>query len=375
MAFVSTSEAIALLAVLLASLGGGALLVLTQRWHGRLSLDHDTTGVQKLHKSPVPRVGGVGIALGLLIGGLLFQHRHADDANGAMALLLLLCATPVFTAGLLEDLTKRVSVRMRLLASAASALAAVWLLDAQLTRLDTPGLDLLMIFGPFAALFTCFAVSGVTHSVNIIDGLNGLASGSVAIMLSGLGAIAWMEDDTVVLQLCLMGVAALLGFMVLNYPFGKLFMGDSGAYLSGLWLSACAVLLLMRNPQVSTWGVLLVCIYPVWETAFSMYRRHVIRRVSSGAADMQHLHHLVLQQVIASRIGEHAPSWVHHGLATPVCWLLILGCQGMALTNYAETNWVMFGSIVFAIIYVALYKAAQDGGALVHRTSEPPHHQ
>lgn len=359
MAFASMTEAISFIATLLCSLGVSALLVLTQRWHGWLSLDHDTTGVQKLHKSPVPRVGGMGIALGLLAGGLLLQHQSTDE-SGKMALLLLLCAMPVFTAGLLEDLTKRVSVRMRLLASVVSALFAIWLMDAQLTRLDTPVLDLLMTAGPFAALFTCFAISGVTHSINIIDGLNGLASGSVAIMLSGLGAIAWMQGDAAVLQLCAMGVAALLGFMVLNYPFGKLFLGDGGAYLAGFWLAACAVLLLMRNPQVSTWSVLLVCFYPVWETAFSMYRRHVVHKVSSGDADMQHLHHLVLRQLIALRLKEQAPAWVNHGLATPVCWLMILGCQGMALPNYQDTSLSMLSTIVFVAIYQWLYRSSQE---------------
>jgi UDP-N-acetylmuramyl pentapeptide phosphotransferase/UDP-N-acetylglucosamine-1-phosphate transferase len=360
MAFVSITEAFLFLAIWLSSLGVSTLLVLTQRWHGRLSLDHDTTSVQKLHKSPVPRVGGMGIALGLLVGGLLLQYYSVDDSGGDTALLLLLCAMPIFAAGLLEDLTKRVSVRMRLLASVVSALFAVWLLDVQLIRLDTPVLDLLMAAGPFAALFTCFAISGVTHSINIIDGLNGLASGSVAIMLSGLGAIAWMQGDALVLQLCLTGVAALLGFMVLNYPFGKLFLGDGGAYLAGFWLAACAVLLLMRNPLVSTWSVLLVCFYPVWETAFSMYRRLVVKKVSSGEADMQHLHHLVLHQVIISRIGKHAPHWVQHGLATPVCWTMVLGCQGMALSNYEDTPLVMLGAIAFIAIYQWLYKANQN---------------
>lgn len=356
----STTEAFSFLAILLSSLGVSTLLVLTQRWHGRLSLDHDTTGIQKLHKAPVPRVGGMGIALGLLVGGFFLQHQSTDDSGGNTALLLLLCAMPVFAAGLLEDLTKRVSVRMRLLASVVSALFTIWLMDAQLTRLDTPVLDLLMAAGPFAALFTCFAISGVTHSINIIDGLNGLASGSVAIMLSGLGAIAWMQGDTLVLQLCLMGVAALLGFMVLNYPFGKLFLGDGGAYLAGFWLAACAVLLLMRNPQVSTWSVLLVCFYPVWETAFSMYRRHVVHKVSSGDADMQHLHHLVLRQVIASRLKEQAPAWLHHGLATPVCWLMILGCQGMALPNYQDTSLLILSTVLFVAMYQWLYKSGQE---------------
>jgi UDP-N-acetylmuramyl pentapeptide phosphotransferase/UDP-N-acetylglucosamine-1-phosphate transferase len=177
-------------------------------------------------------------------------------------------------------------------------------------------------------------------------------------MLGGLGAIAWMQGDTLVTQLCLIGVAALLGFMVLNYPFGKIFLGDGGAYLTGFWLAQCSVLLLMRNPSVSTWSVLLVCFYPVWETAFSMYRRHFVHKVSSGEADMQHLHHLMLHQVIGSRLGKHAPAWVQHGLATPACWLLVLGCQGMALSNYQDTPMLMLGTVVFVATYQWMYKSS-----------------
>lgn len=340
-----------------------ASLILTQRWHGWLSLDHDTTGAQKIHQHPVPRVGGVAIALSLLLGALLMDG-FAEQARPT-AFVLLLCALPVFAAGLIEDLTKRVSVRTRMLASITSALLAIWLLDTRLLKLDTPGLDSLMVFAPFAVAFTCFAVSGVTNAVNIIDGLNGLASGSVAIMLAGLGAIAWMQEDFLVLQLCLGGVAALLGFMVLNYPFGKIFLGDGGAYLVGFWQAECAVLLLARNPEVSTWAVLLICFYPVWETAFSMYRRHIVHKVSSGTPDMQHLHHRVLRLLVDSKLGEHMPPWVHHGLATPVCWLLILGCQGLALSDYRSTPLLVVGVIVFVVVYQLLYKAGR------HRETAP----
>lgn len=362
MSIVTGTEAWVLLLVLASSLSGSFVLVLTQKWHGRVSLDHDTTGIQKIHRLPVPRVGGIGIAFSLAIGAIVCSAT--DSTAGHVMPTLLVCALPAFAAGLLEDLTKRVSVRARLLASFASALAAVWLLDAQLFKLDTPGLDTLMGIAPLAVLFTCFAVSGVTNAINIVDGLNGLASGSVAIMLGGLGAMAWMQGDLLVLQLCLAGVAAMLGFMVLNFPFGKIFLGDGGAYLAGFWLAECAVLLLTRNPDISTWGVLLVCFYPVWETAFSMYRR-MLNKAGSGSADMQHLHHLVLHQVLNTRIGRNGPDWVLHGLATPVCWLMVVACLGMALSNHQNTPLLMLGTIVFAVVYQWLYKASH------HRSATP----
>jgi UDP-N-acetylmuramyl pentapeptide phosphotransferase/UDP-N-acetylglucosamine-1-phosphate transferase len=347
------AEWLVLFTVLVTSFAVCAALILTQRWHGWLSLDHDTQGVQKLHQLPVPRVGGVAIALGLVAGGFGLMAIGSDTST--TVLLLVVCAAPAFCAGLLEDLTKRVSVRNRLLASFASAALAVWLLDAQLSKVDTPGLDWMMSVTPVAILFTCFAVGGVTNAVNIIDGLNGLASGAVALMLAGLGAIAWMHGDTVVLHLCLIGMAVLLGFMLLNYPAGRIFMGDGGAYLAGFWLAECAVLLLARNPEVSTWAALLCCLYPVWETGFSMFRRNVVRRVSSGLPDMKHFHHLVLHRLVAPYVGHARPAAVKHGLASALCWLMVLMCQLFAMINSENTAWLMLGAGMFGMTYQWAY--------------------
>lgn len=352
------TELYVLFTVLMTSFAVCAALILTTRWHGWLSLDHDTQGVQKLHELPVPRIGGLAIAAGLLAGGLGLMVLGSQ--GGKTTLLLMACALPAFGAGLIEDLTKRVSVRNRLLASFASGALAIWVLGAQLTQLHTPGLDLVMTVAPLAMLFTCFAVGGVTNAVNIIDGLNGLASGSVMIMLGGLGAIAWMEGDAKVMHLCLVGMAAIGGFMLLNYPFGRIFLGDGGAYLAGFWLAECAVLLLARNPKVSTWGVLLVCFYPVWETAFSMYRRNVVHKVSSGEPDRKHLHHLMLDQLVITKVGTQQPAWVKHGLASPLSWVLVLGCQGIAIANYQDTSWLVAGIGLFVVTYQWLYRAIED---------------
>lgn len=306
-----------------------ALLVLTQRWHGRLSLDSDLQGVQKIHTTPVPRIGGLGIVIGLLLGIVVGHSLHGQTYQ--TVILMLAAATPVFLAGIMEDVTKRVSVRTRLMASFTSGALGVYLAGAQLTRLDTPGLDLVMAYGPVAFVFTCFAVGGMTHAVNIIDGLNGLASGTVVLILGGLAAMAWQTNDVLVMKLCLWGVAAMLGFMAFNFPFGRIFLGDGGAYLAGFWVATCAVLLLSRNPSVSTWAVLLSLLYPVWETVYSMYRRKVLHRVQTGLPDTGHLHHLVYR---ASREGSGAPSraaWFAHATSSIGLWAAVAACQVAAL--------------------------------------------
>lgn len=356
---------LSVLAVLVASFAVCAALILTQRWHGALSLDHDLTGAQKIHHNPVPRVGGIGVMLGLL-AGVLVGYTHGGS-TWPVVIKLLACATPVFAAGLIEDLTKRVSVQTRLLASFASAALAAWTLDATLIRLDIPGVDDLMTWGPLALLFTCFAVAGMTNAINIIDGLNGLASGAVGLMLAGLAGMAWQVGDMLVVKMCLWGIAALGGFLALNYPFGRIFLGDGGAYLAGFWLAECAVLLLHRNPTVSTWAVLLCVMYPTWETLYSMYRRHIKQKVSSGLPDSIHFHHLVLK-VTQRQLGHGSSAWQRHGVATAIVWVLVTICQiaGCLLLNSSASSALFsagFG-VAYLLIYSALHPHEESGAEL-----------
>lgn len=336
-----------------------AFLVLTQRWHGRLSLDHDVSGTQKFHAVPVPRIGGMGLMVGLAIGVLVGHLLNGQTYR--TALLLVAAALPIFIAGLIEDTTKKVSPRFRLVASIASAGFAVALLDAHLIRVDVPLLDQLLLWTPLAVMFTCFAVSGMTNAINIIDGFNGLASGSVGLMLAGLAALAWQANDTLVMRLCLWGVAATLGFMVLNFPFGKIFLGDSGAYLAGFWLAQCAILLLFRNPEVSTWTVLLCCIYPVWETLFSMWRKGIYRRTGMSKPDKVHFHMLVYRRLVSRILQRSSPRWLRHALTSMLIWSAVMLCQFVALLapGFFEHRHVpaIIGVVSFIFAYGLVYRS------------------
>jgi len=349
----------AVLAILGTSFLVCAFLVVTQRWHGRLSLDHDVSGTQKFHAVPVPRIGGMGLMVGLAIGVVVGHLLNGQTYRTAV--LLVAAALPIFIAGLIEDTTKRVSPKSRLLASVASGGLAIALLDTHLLRVDVPLIDDLFAWTPLAIMFTCFAVSGMTNAVNIIDGFNGLASGSVALMLAGLAALAWQTDDTLVMRLCLWGVAATLGFMLLNFPFGKIFLGDSGAYLAGFWLAQCAIILLARNPDISTWAVLLCCVYPVWETMFSMWRKSVYRKTGMSNPDKVHFHMLVYRRLVSRWIPSSAYRWKRHALTSTFIWSLVSLCQ---ITSYllvfqfptADFPHIL-GIACFAMAYGVIYRS------------------
>ncbi|HEX5287178.1 MAG TPA: glycosyltransferase [Polaromonas sp.] len=358
-----------ILACLVASFITCLLIILTQRWHGKLSLDHDLNGVQKIHETPVPRVGGIGVVIGLVLAGLFSYQLGGETYETAGKLLL--CAIPVFSAGLIEDFTKSVGVRTRLFAAFISAGLAFFALDAQLNKLDTPGLDYLIGFGVVSFAFTCFAVGGLTNAINIIDGLNGLASGSVAIMLTGLGLLALHSGDTLVFKLCMWGTAAAIGFLVVNYPFGKIFLGDGGAYLAGFWLAECAVLLMARNPEINTWTVLLCVSYPVVETVYSMFRRHVITKAPSGAPDSGHMHQLLYRRLHHEGRGKTNSSWFRHGVASAIIWGMTGACQFLAVIASDKTPYLFIATLLFIFIYCWIYQSLSPTSP--HKQQAPVH--
>ena len=267
------------------------LVVRSSDSHARLSADFNTTGPQKFHARPVPRVGGVGMLCALLASACLLQWR--DDPAAKFQWLLIATGSPAFISGLAEDLVKTMSPRRRLFFTAVSAGLAIWLLDGLIKRTDIPGIDALLTLFPFAVAMTLFVVTGVANSVNIIDGFNGLASMCVLMMLLALAYVADLTGDNVVLALTLATVGAVLGFFLWNYPAGLIFMGDGGAYFLGFLLAELSLLLLNRNLAVSPMFPLLLCAYPIFETIFTMYRRKVVRGVAVGAPDGIHLHTLV----------------------------------------------------------------------------------
>ncbi len=317
--------------------------------------DSDLSGPQKFHAAPVPRVGGIGILAGTLAAAALIWLRQPDI--GAGALWLLLCALPAFVSGLTEDLTKTQSPRRRLFFTALSATLAVVLMDAVISRTAVPGLDWLVSFRLGAALLTIFVVAGLANSINIIDGFNGLASMCCVLILSSIGYVAFQVHDALVLALALAGVGAVLGFFIWNFPAGLIFLGDGGAYFLGFYVAELAILLLHRNPAVSPMFALLVCIYPVFETVFSIYRRVMLRRQSAGAADGIHLHSLIYRRIMRWAVGEQSMRSLarRNSMTSPYLWLLCMIAVVPAMLFWDNTVILVACIGLFSVIYTALY--------------------
>ena len=345
---------------LLVSFFVAAVVTLTvihsSRSHAHLSADADLSGPQKFHATPVPRIGGVGMFTGLAccIGVAAFA-KHPDWKFGA---LLLVCGLPAFVAGLIEDLTKRVSPSKRLLATAVSAALGIWLIGATITKTDVPGLDWLVSTAIGAWIATVFTVAGVANSVNIIDGFNGLSSMCASLMLLVFAYVAYQVGDMTLALWALAGVGAAMGFFVWNFPAGLIFLGDGGAYFLGFYVAEIGILLIARNAEVSPLFPLMVCIYPVFETLFSMYRRKVLRAVPTGLPDGIHLHSLIYRRLMRWAIGARDARAMtrRNSMTAPYLWMLCITSLVPALMFWDSTPMIAACMVLFGVIYVVLYR-------------------
>lgn len=331
------------------------LVIRSAHAHAHISGDHDLSGPQKMHVHAVPRIGGIGIFVGFVASVAMLSWRTSGGVWAAWALLL--SSVPAFAMGLWEDLSKAISPRRRLAATVLSGGLGVWLLDAAVTRTGVPGVDVIVAYPAVALVLTLFVVAGVSNAVNIIDGMNGLASMSVVLMLAGLGYVANEAGDMLIVTMAVMTIGATLGFFLWNYPNGLVFLGDGGAYFLGFILAELSIMLVHRNPGVSPFCPVLICAYPIVETLFSMYRRKVVRGRAVAMADGIHLHTLIYRRLMRWAIGsKNAAILTRRNAATaPYLWVMCACCVVPAVFWWESTPVMLTSIAVFCAIYVKLY--------------------
>ena len=323
------------------------LLVFTKGWHGHLTMNFHT-GIQTFHTVPTSRVGGIAIALGAVAG-----YSLTDPAKKALLGPLIVAGIPALVFGLLEDITQRVSVRTRLLATMSCGVLGWAVTGYSITAANMPGLDWLLGFTFVSVVFTAFASAGVANAINIIDGFNGLAAGTVLVILAAFGVITSTLGDQDLLRLCLILAGAVLGFLVVNWPLGKIFMGDGGAYFIGFALAWLAVLILQRHSQVSAWAPVLACGYPILEVIFSIARRRR-RNLSAGDADRLHLHSLVERRMVRFLL-PRASNLARNSLTGAIMWIAAIIPAVISVLWPTQSLMLVLGFAVCAVLYSAVY--------------------
>ena len=323
----------------------------------RYNIGADSTpGVQRFHSHWVPRLGGVPIfvalALWILLAGPDIQVEPRTQV------LWVLCLLPAFAAGLLEDVTHKVGSWPRLLATMVGAGVAWFLIDVQIQRLGLPLVDEWLAATPLLSLaVTMLFVGGGAHAINIIDGYNGLASSYAMVVLFAILIVAGRVQDMQLMYLSVGAIVATLGFFVLNFPHGRMFLGDSGAYVLGTVIGFLLAMLVARHPQVSPMFAAVLLVYPVWELLFSSYRRRVLRGSPAMQPDASHLHTLVFKRLIRSNgIKPTGRRKILMNSATSVYMLTFSVATAVLALAFWTSTPALFGAFtLFIAAYLGVY--------------------
>lgn len=342
----------------LVSFVSSALLTLLVIKHSKLhgpALDNNFSGVQKVHLHDVARIGGLPIFLAVAISAGISVWRQ--PSLGYWLLALLVCSSIAFAGGIVEDYTGKVRPSRRLVLTMIAALFGYLVLDAKIARLDMPFMSWTLLSPWIVLPLTVLAVAGIVNAVNIIDGFNGLASVVTIFMLVSLAYVAMQVGDMFVVVAALTVAGATAGFLIWNYPVGLIFLGDGGAYFIGFMLGELALLLVMRNPSVSTWYAALLLIYPAFETLFSAYRRMFVRGKSPAMPDGIHLHSLIFRRIVQWTVGrkEARALMKRNARTSPYLWLFSLTAVIPATVFWRNTSALIFFCLLFIISYVWLY--------------------
>ena len=195
-------------------------------------------GIINLRKSPQTLHKSQSLDLGISIFfSLLIVSFYDSSENYEFLRTALYCSSPIFILGILDDFQFEIKPFIRLLIVFPSAFLSYYFLGIEAYSVDIPYLDYLFNFKTFSILFICFAIAGMVNAFNMIDGINGLV---LLYSLTVCVLILLFQSSPSSAQINLFFVAiffAILAVFILNFPFGRIFLGDGGAYFLGIMLS------------------------------------------------------------------------------------------------------------------------------------------
>lgn len=248
----------------------------------------DQPNERKIHKVPIPRLGGLAIYIAFLLGYMLFGQLSTQMISILIGSFLLVIT------GIFDDI-KPVQSRYKLVVQIISAMIVVFYGNLSFSKLTILGLTFefpQIINDIIAVVF----IVGITNAINLIDGLDGLASGVSSIYFLTISIIAIIMNKfggiDIILSLIMLG--STLGFLFHNFPPAKIFMGDTGSLFLGFMISVIALLGYKVTTFTSLLVPILVLAIPIFDTLFAIIRR-LLKGQNIAKADKEHFHHQLLK--------------------------------------------------------------------------------
>ncbi|MGM0378993.1 MAG: glycosyltransferase family 4 protein [Bacillota bacterium] len=277
---------------------------------------------RKIHKKPIPRLGGTAIFIAVFLGMLIFSNYLTNIKIG-----IILGGIIIVLTGILDDIYT-LSAKTKLFLQILSAIVVVGFGVRIEIFTDIFNNSKYIYLGMLSFPVTVFWIVGITNTVNLIDGLDGLAAGTAIIASISLIYISLINNriETAILLVLLTG--ATFGFLPYNFNPAKVFMGDCGSLFLGYFLAVTSILGAVKSATVVTYLLPIVVLgLPIFDTSFAILRRYINKKPIMEP-DRGHLHHRLLD------IG------LKHKQAVLVLYLISL-LLGSAATFYFTNRYII----------------------------------
>jgi len=333
-----------------------AALCEIMRWMSKKRLKGSNVMPHWIHDGEKPRFGGVCILITMAVTLAVFWGNFLASQVAPIYTFLVVSA---FAVGFIEDIVGNISARTRLL---LTSLIVVLTCSVAFLSNDTQWLLNNVVNAP-PLLFILFVAIGVgtLHGTNLIDGLNGLAA------FWGLGALLILfqlasnqpsfsaEEQAAILNIIAICFLCLSGFLLINFPLGRVFLGDAGAYLIGLLVFLVATLVATNTSDYRPlFQVAAILSYPLMEIGWTVVRRLFVLRVGVFTPDKRHLHSSVFL-VIQGRFSSLSAT-AANSLATVIIMTSVV--QVTFWTAVFMPNDILAASLTMLVIpctYLAVY--------------------
>lgn len=249
-----------------------------------IGIDHP--GKRKLHETPVPRVGGVGIFLAMLMS-LFFMSVNDKIIS------ILIAGLIIFAVGLYDDI-KGVHWPVKMIGVGLAATITIFHGDMTVRHIGTIFGYGNLNLGMWAIPFTYLCILGVVSAINLCDGLNGLVAGISLIIFIFLAIFSYMDARYNFMYISLAMSGGLAAFLIYNYPSGRIFMGDSGSHLIGFTIAIISIAVFQRSSPYQPMTPVVLLAIPIFDTIRVMMLR-IIRGRNPFSADNLHIHHILVR--------------------------------------------------------------------------------
>ncbi|WP_163969547.1 glycosyltransferase family 4 protein [Oceanobacillus halotolerans] len=246
----------------------------------------DIPNHRKIHKKITPRLGGLSIFLGVLLGLIYLRPSHPHLLEIILGAIVI-----VITGGLDDRFGLRPVVKLSGQLIAASFLISSGLVIERITLPLIGVVDL----GFVSVLITVIWIVGITNAINLIDGLDGLAAGVTTIALTSMLIMAIIDSQLLPAYLCILLIGANLGFLYHNFYPAKIYMGDTGSNFLGYMIAVVSILGLFKN--IALFGFIIpviVLAVPIFDTLFAIVRR-AYNKENIMMADNKHVHYQLIE--------------------------------------------------------------------------------